>query len=90
MLIPAVIASLSINSYSFKSSSTLKIYQLKIYFQLSSMLFITSYHNQHDFYSHYQQTGEIMFCWLPQAPGRWLIYQSHVDTPGVERSEIYR
>ena len=51
---------------------------------------ITSYHNQHDFCSHYQQTGEIVFCWLPQALGRWLIYQSHVDTPIVERSKIYR
>ena len=30
-----------------------------------------------------------MFCWLPQALGRWLIYQSHVDTPVVERSKIF-
>ena len=28
-----------------------------------------------------------MFCWPPQGPGRWLIYQSHEDTPIVERSE---
>ena len=31
-----------------------------------------------------------MFCWPPQALGRWLIYQSHVDTPVVERSKMYR
>ena len=54
------------------------------------MFNITSYHNQHDFCSHYQQTVEIMFYWLPQAPGTWLIYQSHVDTPVVERSEIHK